>query len=120
MNDNQVQYKTEERDGKTVFEVLDNRVDTRSAPFFKTEMLKLVAGGSKFVLLNCKNIESVDSSGLGALTFSKRQIEDIGGEMIICCLQDRVKTLFNIAKLDTVFKIFDSVEEALESFDPED
>jgi len=113
MNDSSIDYTGEEKDGVLIFKILESRVDSYKSPAFKTELLKMIASGSSRVLIDMGSVDTMDSSGLGALTFGRRQIEEVGGELVICCLREKVRTLFNIAKLDSVFRIFDTVDEGL-------
>ena len=49
------------------------------------------------------------------MTLSKK-IREKGGELRLASLNDDLKTLFELTKLDTLFQIADSRERALESF----
>ncbi len=115
MKDSSIEYSSEEKDGILIFKINENRVDSFKSPAFKTELLKLIAAGNSRILIDLSDVDTMDSSGLGALTFGRRQIEEVGGELVICGLQEKVQTLFNIAKLDSIFKLFSTTDEGMEA-----
>lgn len=115
MSESHFDYSVSQKDDVYIIAIHDPRLDSSKAPRFKTELLRVIAGGAKKVLVNLADVESIDSSGLGILTFGRRQMDDNDGTLSVCCLQKKVMTLFNIAKLDRVFSVFDTVEEGLKN-----
>jgi len=73
------------------------------------------AGGRKF-LLDCSPTGYIDSSGLGALVTIAKRVREAGGQIRLAGLNDDLRSLFELTKLDTLFQISDSRERALESF----
>jgi len=114
MSEAQFDYSLSRQADISIMKVNEVRLDSAKAPVFKTELLRLIAAGAKKILVNLEKVKSIDSSGLGALTFGKRQLDEIGGEMSVCCVQEKVLSLFRIAALDRVFAIYDTVEDALQ------
>jgi len=114
MSEAQFDYSLSRQADISIMKVNEVRLDSAKAPVFKTELLRLIAAGTKKILVNLEKVKSIDSSGLGALTFGKRQLDEIGGEMLVCCVQEKVLSLFRIAALDRVFAIYDTVEDALQ------
>ena len=77
----------------------------------------LTADGNKNILLNLADVTLIDSSGLGELVASYASVERNGGALKLANLSDRFIELITITKLYTVFDVFDSEADALESFD---
>lgn len=75
----------------------------------------LERGGRKFVI-DCAKTGYIDSSGLGALVSMARKVRETGGELRIAALNEDLQSLFELTKLDTLFKITDTVEQALQGF----
>ena len=100
-----------------VIKVEDKNLDTVNSPELKTEFLKLVGEGYTNILVNMENVTHADSSGLGALLFGRRQVTPLNGELKLTRLSDTVLSLVKIARLDRVFEIFDTEEEAIKSFE---
>jgi len=75
----------------------------------------LEAGGRKF-LIDFTATGYIDSSGLGVLVSLSKKIRDQGGDLRLAGLNEDLKTLFELTKLDTLFAIADSPVEALAHF----
>jgi anti-sigma B factor antagonist len=75
----------------------------------------LDAGGRKF-LLDCTETGYIDSSGLGALVTIARRVREAGGQIRLAGLNDDLRALFELTKLDTLFAIFPGTAEALQGF----
>jgi anti-sigma B factor antagonist len=55
----------------------------------------------------------IDSSGLGALVSMSKRVRQAGGEMRLAGLNEDLRSLFELTKLDTLFSIFETRDEAL-------
>ena len=75
----------------------------------------LDAGGRKF-LIDFTRTGYIDSSGLGVLVSLSKKIRDQGGDLRLSGLNEDLKTLFELTKLDTLFAISDTPAEALAHF----
>lgn len=58
-------------------------------------------------------VESLDSSGLGALIGIMKKISEQNIEMKIAALQDKTRLVFEITRAYKLFHIFDTVDEAV-------
>ncbi len=67
------------------------------------------------VVLDLSEVQEMDSSGLGALLFGKRQIHARGGDLLLVGVASSVLSMIKIAQLSHVFSVFETVEEALAS-----
>jgi anti-sigma B factor antagonist len=76
---------------------------------------ELEKGGRKF-LIDFSNTGYIDSSGLGVLVSLSKKIREQGGELRLANLNEDLRTLFELTKLDTLFHIATNREEALSSF----
>ena len=55
------------------------------------------------------------SSGLGAVISALKKIGN-KGKIVICCVKETVMSLFHLTRMDRVFDIFSSEEDALKAF----
>jgi anti-sigma B factor antagonist len=78
----------------------------------------LIKEGNKKILLNLRDVEYIDSSGLGELVNAFTIMRSQGGELKLLNLTKRVRALFQITKLLTVFDITDDEGISLRSFSP--
>lgn len=75
----------------------------------------LQAGDRKFII-DFATTGYIDSSGLGALVSISKKVREQGGELRLAGLNEDLRSLFELTKLDTLFAIADSREEALADF----
>lgn len=79
----------------------------------KEELLKNVKSKSQKMVLHFGDVEFIDSACLGALIGFLRELRKAGGDIGIVALQDEVYSIFQITRMDKVFRIFDTIEEAI-------
>ncbi len=78
----------------------------------------LVKEGIKKILLNFRNVDYIDSSGLGELVSAFTSMRGQGGELKLLNLTKRVRALLQITKLLTIFDIKDDEAISVKSFSP--
>jgi anti-sigma B factor antagonist len=77
---------------------------------------RLLEEGKKKILLNLAGVNYIDSSGIGELVSSYTAINKESGELKLLNLTQKLQDLLTITKLLTVFDVFESESEALNSF----
>src|ERR1051326_847488 len=82
----------------------------------KQKVLDALEEGSRKFVIDFSKTGYIDSSGLGVLVSLSKKIREQGGELRLADLNDDLKTLFELTKLDTLFQISDTRERAVESF----
>ena len=82
----------------------------------KQKVLDELESGEKRFLIDFDRTGYIDSSGLGVLVSLSKKIREQGGELRLANLNEDLRTLFELTKLDTLFRIADSRQEALSSF----
>ena len=82
----------------------------------KQKVLDELEGGERRFLIDFEDTGYIDSSGLGVLVSLSKKIREQGGELRLANLNEDLRTLFELTKLDTLFQIADSRDEALSSF----
>jgi len=60
--------------------------------------------------INCEGLDSIDSSGLGALISMAKHAEGMNAEFYVCDINKRVSTLFDISHLNKYFQIIPAAE----------
>ena len=81
----------------------------------KQKVLDELEAGERKFLIDFERTGYIDSSGLGVLVSLSKKIREQGGELRLANLNEDLRTLFELTKLDTLFQIFDSRKEALSS-----
>jgi len=72
--------------------------------------------GNKKLLLNLAKVSYMDSSGIGELVGTFTTVKNAGGELKLANLTSKIKDIMQLTALITVFEVFDSVEDAVNSF----
>ena len=75
----------------------------------------LISNGTKIVL-NLADVTYIDSGGLGTLVALYTTARNAGGAVKLARLTQRVGDLLQVTKLLTVFEVYNSEEEAVQSF----
>ena len=109
----------EKKGDVNVVKLTGPKITSNEAPALKQTLLELILGEEDKYLLDMRNIENMDSTGLGAFLFGIRQADQHGRDMRFCCVQPKVQFLIRIAHLEEVIDIYDSEEAALEGFKQE-
>jgi anti-sigma B factor antagonist len=82
----------------------------------KEKVLDAMHAGARKVLVDFTSTGYIDSSGLGALVSLAKKLREVGGELRLAGLNEDLRTLFELTKLDTLFAITATADEALKSF----
>lgn len=72
--------------------------------------------GDRKFLLDFSGTAYVDSSGLGALVSISKKVREVGGDLRLSGLNEDLRALFELTKLDTLFTISETTSEALTEF----
>lgn len=84
-----------------------------SAREFSSYLEKVLNDETGPVMINFESINYMDSTGLGELIGYLQKFEDKHRKMALVRPSHRILALLKITKLDTVFKIFESRDDAL-------
>ena len=80
----------------------------------KQQVLDELESGERTFVIDFASTGYIDSSGLGVLVSLSKKIREQGGELRLAGLNEDLRTLFELTKLDTLFKIADTRAEALQ------
>lgn len=75
--------------------------------------------GKKNVVVDLAKVKFMNSSGLGMLISGMTTMRNAGGDLRLANVADRIQSLLVITKLITVFKHYESVSAATESYESE-
>lgn len=102
------------RAGDAVVATLRGDIDLHNSPQVRTTLLKALDDNKpKKLVLNLGEVPYMDSSAIAVLVESLQKMRKVGGKVFLTNLQPRVKGLLEIARLDSIFGIASSEEEAL-------
>lgn len=108
--------KTEAVGNRMIIFVQEERLDAHNSDELKTEMNRLFATGAKELILDLKEVRFIDSSGLGVLVSGFKNASTNQGSLKLSGLQTQVRSMFELTRLHRVFDIFQTTDEALNSY----
>jgi anti-sigma B factor antagonist len=71
------------------------------------------------VILNCKNLNFIDSAAISMLVHIRKQVTNQGGRLILTNVGDRIRLLLLITRLHKIFEIHESLQAAIQSIGDE-
>lgn len=71
---------------------------------------------ARYVVVNLQGVGFIDSSGLSTLVKGLKRCRQNDGELYLCELQQAVRIIFELTRLDKAFTIFDDEPRALQAF----
>jgi len=80
------------------------------------DTVKKIISENKRIVLNLGEVSYIDSGGLGTLVSLHTSAQNAGGTIKLANLTKRVGDLLQVTKLLTVFDVYNSEAEAIESF----
>jgi len=109
----------EEMGGEVVVIEAPARLDASVASDFRAKMGEFVDKGKNKIVVNLAKTEFMDSSGLGALVSRIATSRANKGDIRLASPTAHTLKLLEITHLNKIFKIFDDVNSAIESFKQE-
>jgi len=106
-------FKWEIRNGFLVIQVNARRATVDMAPEIKQRLFTEIEKGNIKIIMDFSYVEFVDSSFLGALVAGLKQIKSKDGEIKISGLHPHVRMTCELTRLDHLFKIYQSIEQAM-------
>lgn len=96
-----------------IVQPLEKRIDASVSTEFKGRMVDWINAGNKRIVLDLSNVDFIDSSGLGSIVSSLKTIGN-DGDLVICGIKETVMGLFRLTRMNRVFQIFTSQQEAIQ------
>jgi anti-sigma B factor antagonist len=102
----------------TVVSFTDRKIlDEQNIQVIGDQLFSLVDElGRKRLLLNFGNVEYMSSAALGKLITLNKKVGAAGGLLVLCNIDPAIREVFEITKLDKLFKIRTDEQEGLQAF----
>lgn len=104
--------KVRQIENVTVLQLADS-LDISNAHEMRKALLDAISSESAQVVVNLRELDFIDSSGLAALAQGLKRARDYQGNLCLCCLRSPVRLIFEMTRFDRVFEIFVTEEEAV-------
>jgi len=92
-----------------------DRLDASVAGPLKGQLRRFVADGHRKMVLDLDTVRFMDSSGLTAIISTLKAMGDQGGELVVAGVDDNLGSLFQLTRLDKVFRVFSTAEQAAQA-----
>jgi anti-sigma B factor antagonist len=95
---------------------LRGRLDTNASMEFEQEVEEAIKFSKKNMILDFSELEYICSSGLRVIIQTAKKLKSFQGELVLCCMEDYIKEVFEISGFDAFLEICSTKEEAINSF----
>jgi len=92
---------------------LKGEIDLHVSPTVTATLNELIDKKPERLVVDLSEVSYIDSAGLAALIQAMQKVEGYGGKFMLSGLQETVRSIFEISRLDQVFQIFPDADAAL-------
>ena len=103
-------------DGVTVLRVKGNLTGGPETFMVHDKVKQLLTEKQFRMVIDLSGVELINSVGLGMLMGCYSSAKNAGGDIKLAGISERVKNIFVITKLITIFDVHESVREAVDAF----
>ena len=114
--DSSLRIETREKNGVVILDLQGKLMGGPDAEAFKSTIYKNIEKGLKHVIVNLHSIDWINSTGMGILISGYTTLRRNGGDLRLLHVSDKIQSILYVTKLNTIFKCFDSEDEAVASF----
>jgi anti-sigma B factor antagonist len=94
---------------------LKGEIDLHVSPVVTASLNAIIDKKPDQLVVDLSDVSYIDSAGLAALIQAMQKVEAYGGKFLLAGLQETVRSIFEISRLDQVFQVFPDVDTALAS-----
>lgn len=109
------QIKHETRENIDILH-LDGALDAYSFPRLETSLNQLREKQRHRIVLECSNLEYINSAALGALIGFARRARENGGDLKLAALTPKIQSIVELLGFDKILQVFPDTETAASKF----
>lgn len=95
---------------------MEGRLDAQAAGYGNDEMVRLVKGEQKDILVNLEKLEFITSAGLRVLLLAAKLLQQAGGKLKLCSANQFVKDVLEMSGFTSLISLYATEVEAVTSF----
>lgn len=111
-----MQCKSSQVEDILVIEITGEIMGGTDSGSFRDIIYNAIEEDKVFIVADLANATWMNSSGLGMLISGLTTVRSSGGDLRLANITERVRRPLEITKLESVFLIYDSVAEAIDSY----
>ena len=92
---------------------LEGEIDLHVSPNVVASLNGMIEKKPNQLVVDLSGVTYIDSAGLATLIEGMQKVEAYGGKFALAGLQETVRSIFEISRLDQVFRIFPDADAAL-------
>ena len=92
---------------------LKGEIDLHVSPSVTASLNEMIDKKPERLVVDLSDVSYIDSAGLAALIEAMQKVDGYGGKFALAGLQETVRSIFEISRLDQVFQIFPDTNAAL-------
>jgi len=108
-----IEIQVHQQDGATIVRPKGD-VDLQRSPVLRDQLKVVSDRKPQRLIVDLSDVSYMDSSGVATLVEAMQLARRGKYPLVLCALQDRVKSIFEIARLDTVFQIAPDLDAAMQ------
>ena len=93
---------------------VSGEVDVYTAPQVRERVIQLLTDGARHVIADLREVDFLDSTGLGALVGSLKRLREQDGSLQLVVADGKIITVLRITGLDRVFALHPSFPDAID------
>jgi anti-sigma B factor antagonist len=92
------------------------RVDGSTAPRIEAALKEVMAGGMYKIVINMAEVDFMSSAGWWVLIETQKECKKLSkGEVVLVGVKEKIRSSLNLVGMDTYFRMFDALPEAVGS-----
>ena len=104
---------TRPRENRSNVVPLKGEIDLHVSPTVTAALTEVIDQKPERLVVDLSEVTYIDSAGLATLIQAMQKVEGYGGKFMLAGLQETVRSIFEISRLDQVFQIFPDADAAL-------
>jgi anti-sigma B factor antagonist len=92
---------------------LEGDIDLHVSPVVTESLNAMIKKKPERIVIDLSRATYIDSAGMAALIVAMQEVEAYGGTFFLSGLQETLRSIFEISRLDRTFRIFPDVDAAL-------
>ena len=96
---------------------LDGDIDLYRSPDIRKQLAGYISQETACIIIDLSGVTFIDSSGLATLIEALQKTRKYSGRLLLAGVNEKIRNVFEISRLDDIFEICDSVDEAKKKFE---
>src|SRR4030095_15007366 len=88
---------------------LEGDIDLHVSPAVTESLNAMIKKKPERIVIDLSRVTYIHSAGVAALILARQEVEGYGGKFFLSGLQETIRSIFEISRLDRTFRIFPNV-----------